>query len=399
MKIPCFTRKLVGIVFECIIVERWGRCWRIINQVCKMDEFHGKQNQLSHHMYSNTYPLLEHFPRELRRRWFRSIDFRFLLILFVTSLAVVTLVVRYGQQRVMLDLMRAENSSQEKYTKFILDDMASISGLETDSRAAAIEKEADRVHASLILPHEMKVKTDAVESTDATTPQNAKRAELRNRTEVAAASIADKSEYPGKFETKLSEAPEVNASIRDSDQSIRHINQTAITGPRLASKPEIEDIKTQRHIEYNNNTNKLIIEEYTPYSDGTGAAGTDLKVDDRAWKDVMSNMRQYDGITRSPEAISRVLLNHNKSIQACYKKAYYRDSSVKGKISVRFSVDYRGMVKRVDIVKSTLNSRDLERCIVDMISSWDDFGPCDSRAGDSIYKQTYVFGPSWGVNP
>ncbi|MBN1153929.1 AgmX/PglI C-terminal domain-containing protein [candidate division KSB1 bacterium] len=354
-----------------------------------MSESHSKHIPMSHHIFSNSYPMIDHFPKELRRKWYESIDYRFLFILLVTSLTVVSLMYRFGNKEILDTLLESRIHSQENYTRFILEDMAAIS--EQSAKPVADAMSEDRTRMELLLPDNVKVES-AAEPAELLQKNMPARAVVTNRAKPTTGVSSGASD---EFQTTLSDAPTVALGDPGAYGRTQRVASTEISGPRTIGSPEIEDMKTQRYVEYNKNSNKLIIEEYTPYSSAHEPTTGD---NDAAWRDMRAdlakdlNMRAYDGTVRSPEAISRVLLNHNKAIQDCYKQALRENSSLKGKISVQFAVDFRGLVKRVDIVHSSLNDKRLERCILTMIRSWDDFGPSDPNSGDSIYKQTYVFG-------
>jgi len=102
--------------------------------------------------------------------------------------------------------------------------------------------------------------------------------------------------------------------------------------------------------------------------------------------------RGRKSIYRSPEAIQQVLLAHNSAVRYCYERELKRTPTLKGKISVRITVDANGHVKKAEIVTSTLNNARVERCILARIRLWKDFQPIRSDEGDVTFRQTYTFG-------
>ena len=358
-----------------------------------MSELQGKQIQMSHHIFSNSYPMIDHFPRELRRKWYESIDFRFLLILLVTSLTVITVMYRYAQKEAENVILRSRITSQEDYTRLILDDMATKSGQVSEPVLTGEVMSETATNMEVRLPGKVDANTAATSSAQQqTTSANV----------VATKAVSPNSDVHVNLsagtKTRSSEASMVMAEKHADFEHLNSIESTDIIRPRINSSVGIEDIKTQRYIEYDHSSNKLIIEEYTPYAVNNSASSLESGADDVAWRDMGkamsrdSNMEGYSGSARSPDAISRVLLSHNKAIQDFYMQALRTNPSLKGKLSVQFTVAIDGSVKRVDVMKSTLKDQDLERSIVAMIKSWDDFGPGDPSLGDLIYKQTYVFG-------
>ena len=95
---------------------------------------------------------------------------------------------------------------------------------------------------------------------------------------------------------------------------------------------------------------------------------------------------------RKAEQVTRIVLNHNRSIQDCYKQALKRKSDLKGKVVVRFSVTPAGIVEQVDVISSTIDYDPMISCIVNRIRRWNDFGESDISLGTVSYRQTYVFG-------
>lgn len=95
---------------------------------------------------------------------------------------------------------------------------------------------------------------------------------------------------------------------------------------------------------------------------------------------------------RSAEAIQEVLLGHVKAIRYCYERELKRLPSLKGKVTVRITVNPEGHVKHVEIMTSTLNNTRVERCIVSRIQLWKDFKPIEQGEGDVTFRQVYAFG-------
>ncbi len=102
--------------------------------------------------------------------------------------------------------------------------------------------------------------------------------------------------------------------------------------------------------------------------------------------------RRHEGLIRSPEDITRIMVVHNRTIQECYKLTLKRNANIKGKVVVRFSVTPDGDVNDVNIISSNIKDEEMENCILRRIKMWNDFGICDPSMGDLSYRQTYVFG-------
>lgn len=101
---------------------------------------------------------------------------------------------------------------------------------------------------------------------------------------------------------------------------------------------------------------------------------------------------QLRGLTRSAEDVSRVIRSHHSAIQDCYKAALRTRPDTRGEITVRLWVSPDGEVVDAQIVSSTVDNPELERCVVRKVLAWSDFGFADPELGVAVYRQTYQFG-------
>ena len=141
----------------------------------------------------------------------------------------------------------------------------------------------------------------------------------------------------------------------------------------------------------------------------TGSAGIDDMVSGLGETDTQSFERKGDLVTasdkpvvenaggsgmpgRNPDDVQEVIFRHNKSIQYCYERQLKRNPNLKGKVTVRFTIASSGRVTGVEILTSTLKNKSVERCIVNRIRRWNDFGAIDSSYGNTTIRQTYAFG-------
>ncbi|MDZ7264522.1 MAG: AgmX/PglI C-terminal domain-containing protein [candidate division KSB1 bacterium] len=95
---------------------------------------------------------------------------------------------------------------------------------------------------------------------------------------------------------------------------------------------------------------------------------------------------------RKAEAVARVVLSHNLSIQDCYKQALKQEPALKGKVVVRFSITPSGSIADVQILQTTIHQESMLNCMMNRIRRWNDFGESDPAVGVMSYRQTYVFG-------
>ena len=103
--------------------------------------------------------------------------------------------------------------------------------------------------------------------------------------------------------------------------------------------------------------------------------------------------------TRDRERIREIVMAHSPAIQDCYRRQLKGNAALKGKVSVRFTVNPLGYVSEVEIVKSEMLADgvpvqlpQMETCILEKIRKWRDFGQVDESQGDVTFRQTYNFG-------
>ncbi len=95
---------------------------------------------------------------------------------------------------------------------------------------------------------------------------------------------------------------------------------------------------------------------------------------------------------RTAKELSKTIQSHNKAIQDCYKTALKRNSSLNGKVTIRISINLEGQVVNAAIVSSTIGDPEMEQCLLNRISRWNDFGVCVTQKGIFAFKQVFSFG-------
>lgn len=95
---------------------------------------------------------------------------------------------------------------------------------------------------------------------------------------------------------------------------------------------------------------------------------------------------------RKPDVITRVIAKHQAAIDYCFKQVAKLKPNLKGEVLVRFSIRPNGRTGSIKIVRSTLNERNVERCMVQKIRGWADFPKIDRKEGDVTVQQKYIFG-------
>ena len=101
-------------------------------------------------------------------------------------------------------------------------------------------------------------------------------------------------------------------------------------------------------------------------------------------------IRRYE--RRTAEDIRRVVLSHNLAVQDCYRLELKYDPGLRGKITLRLTIDALGRVTHAEILRSTIAVERMQECILAKIRRWNDFGIVPREHGDVTIRHTYLFG-------
>jgi len=71
-----------------------------------------------------------------------------------------------------------------------------------------------------------------------------------------------------------------------------------------------------------------------------------------------------------PELVRRVIKSHRDQIRYCYEVELARNASLAGKVAVKFLIGAEGQVATSQVVESTVNSPELDRCVTGRVQSW-----------------------------
>lgn len=74
------------------------------------------------------------------------------------------------------------------------------------------------------------------------------------------------------------------------------------------------------------------------------------------------------GLTR--DQVEAVIRRHLGQIRYCYEKSLQQSPTLRGRVSVGFTIQSRGLVQRADVRSSTLNSTELEGCVLNQIKKF-----------------------------
>lgn len=95
---------------------------------------------------------------------------------------------------------------------------------------------------------------------------------------------------------------------------------------------------------------------------------------------------------RNPETVREVVLSHYSAIQDCYSQTLKVNGNLKGKVVVRFVISSNGNVVQAEIISSTIRNKEMLDCILGRVLRWNDFPAIDASGGNMAIKQSYVFG-------
>lgn len=351
---------------------------------------------------------IDSFPKEFRKNWLAALDYRFISILLITSIAAILSLSLMKRLGATAENVESVPDFHEHYARLLIQEQPQVA----DDIAPPVEQNRDTY-------------LFGVESV--TRPVSGTNTESTSQGDAGAPA----SESPPASSSRVS-SRQANTAFSSEENRARNVEGVGLfkylatdsRGTQNTSDAVLSDIsdtdgysavanldgKQMRHYtaqsgdgssEYSLRGSKLEdigIDDVVGSLSGKGNAEAKVVVKNIDWDHIPSTdektapERRRDGLTRSPEEISKILLAHNRTIQDCYKQALRQDSGLKGKIVVKFTVTPDGEVTEVNIVNSNLKNGNLERCILRRIKRWKDFGFCDPEIGDLTYRQTYVFG-------
>lgn len=370
------------------------------------------QNEKDQAERQATFFKLEHFPKEFKKDWLRSFDVRFLIILTMTFIVMCGLISYTSSHYFIQKRLANAANLHENYARLLIKNQ-NISSFDNFNQKAnetylyGVDKETSMIAFNV-----------AAQKIEPSTPSNLSGENL-NKSNIG--SIGDKA-------TRYSNS-NIGNDNSATEASSAGIFQFIATNSRLTENPTDEILQFENTVSFagvdniksihrgatshfnsikkqedNTNIRGVKLEEIA-FVDIVAAispkeeAVTNVTVKNVDWAEIptthltkVNKKKKENGAARSSEDISQVIMSHNLAIQDCYKQALKKNSALKGKIIVRFSVTPTGNVDQVKISQSTINDDMMERCILNKIKRWNDFGYGDPEAGDVYYRQTYVFG-------
>lgn len=90
----------------------------------------------------------------------------------------------------------------------------------------------------------------------------------------------------------------------------------------------------------------------------------------------------------SPSTVSKVINRHLGRVRACYTKALKANPNINGRLYVQFIVGPNGRVKGVSKLSSTVDSSEMEQCILGSVLTWVFPQP---ENGEVTIKHPFIF--------
>jgi hypothetical protein len=72
----------------------------------------------------------------------------------------------------------------------------------------------------------------------------------------------------------------------------------------------------------------------------------------------------------SPEQIRRVVIAHSGALQACYEIEAQKDPTLKGGVTVAWTIDASGAVTSANVAGSTIKNARVEGCVLRQVRAW-----------------------------
>ena len=93
----------------------------------------------------------------------------------------------------------------------------------------------------------------------------------------------------------------------------------------------------------------------------------------------------------SAEVIQSYIRRHAAAIHACYEKELRRNPTLRGRITVEWTIESTGLVSNAKVKSSTLENQAVETCVVDRIKRIR--FPASDEAGSAIVRMPFDFTP------
>jgi len=123
---------------------------------------------------------------------------------------------------------------------------------------------------------------------------------------------------------------------------------------------------------------------------GEGKYGTGIGMGKKASADIsITNSDPEVNGSIDPELIRRVVRSHHDQLKYCYDNALTKNPKLTGKVSVRWIITEGGTVASSNVVNTTTNTPDLDRCIAGRVLTW--IFPKPKGGGVAVVTYPFVF--------
>jgi outer membrane biosynthesis protein TonB len=123
---------------------------------------------------------------------------------------------------------------------------------------------------------------------------------------------------------------------------------------------------------------------------GEGKYGTGIGMGKKSSADI--SITQSDPEVQGsmdPELIRRVVRSHHDQLKYCYDNALTRNPKLTGKVSVKWIITEAGTVASSNVVSSSTNTPELDRCIAGRVLTW--IFPKPKGGGVAVVTYPFVF--------
>ncbi len=124
-----------------------------------------------------------------------------------------------------------------------------------------------------------------------------------------------------------------------------------------------------------------------------GATDGDLSGGEDRDVNVTSELPQVDGALDA-EMVRRVVRSHTDQIRYCYERQLVTHPGLQGKVTVQWLIGPDGKVLRANVVDSSANDQDLDRCLTSKVLTWR--FPSPRGGGTVVVNYPFMFRKSGG---
>ncbi len=369
--------------------------------------------------YSGDFPTLWRFPKEFKRNWFKQLDARFMIILSLTFLFEVSMILFLLSGIKGNDKNLDVNSIQKRYAYLLLNKHSEDAFFNetgpTGTYLHGIPEEIER--NTLLSGSKQNIIKNVISVHANNSPGSGSNRDQRVRSNPDREfSNRTSDSYSGGTTKRVGSIGLLQYISDDNNASNEDLREIFAQGDRNNQFLEgsLANVKLGDYTKQGAPAQSGSSAESATLFSGLKGAKSDVStaelrssvapLEKAIYSTVVKNTELEESSAsilnktgskasaRKAEHVTRIVLNHNRSIQDCYKQALKKQPGIKGKVVVRFSVTPGGVVDHVEIIRSTINYEPMVNCIVNRIRRWNDFGESDISLGTVSYRQTYVFG-------